>query len=167
MAFSSKLKLVFLFLHFFSFIPLSLSNPNYLPLNLKKEKDIHELLPKYNLPIGLLPGNVKSYTLSTKDNSFTIELTHHCYVYFKDQLAYYDTHIRGKLAYGKVFDVHGIQAKKLFIWVSVTGMEVDQNSNMIEFHAGAFTQELPAEDFQTIPVCQEKGFQEIEWTSSI
>lgn len=125
------------------------------------ETDVHDLLPLYNLPKGILPRDVKSYTLSNKDNSFTIELSSNpCYVKFKDQVVYYDKIVRGKLGYGKVTGVSGIQAKKFFIWVSVTGMEVDQNNDMVEFHVGALSQELPAKDFQTIPSCRAKGVQE-------
>ncbi|CAA0815191.1 Protein of unknown function- DUF538 [Striga hermonthica] len=64
--------------------------------------DIHDLLPRYNLPEGLLPREVESYTLSDTDDSFTVELSSSpCYVRFGDQLVYYDNIIRGKLARGQ------------------------------------------------------------------
>lgn len=162
---SANLKFLFIFLHVFFLASLSLSNPNLLPLDLKDTvKSIHELLPKYGLPIGLLPGNVKSYSLK-EDNSFTVELTHQCYVTIADHKAYYDTHIKGKLDYGKVYDVSGIQAKKFFLWVSVSSMEVDDKSKMIEFHVGPFTEKIPVKEFQTIPICREKGIRESDSAS--
>ncbi|KAL0369923.1 UNVERIFIED_CONTAM: hypothetical protein Sangu_0310400 [Sesamum angustifolium] len=123
--------------------------------------DVHDLLPLYNLPKGLLPREIKSYSLSNTDNSFTIELSSNpCYVKFNGQLVYYDKIIKGKLGQGKVTDVSGIQAKKLFIWVSVTGIDVDEKNDMIEFHVGALSQELPAKDFQDVHSCKAKGFRE-------
>ncbi|GER50671.1 hypothetical protein STAS_27989 [Striga asiatica] len=110
--------------------------------------DIHDLLPRYNLLEGLLLREVESYTLSDTDDSFTVELSSSpCYVRFGDQLIYYDNIIRGKLARGKVSDVSGIQAKKFFLWVPVTGIEVDEENQMIDFHVGALSQKLPAKDF--------------------
>ncbi|KAL3519032.1 hypothetical protein ACH5RR_021621 [Cinchona calisaya] len=159
MEFSSKLQLVLLF-SLFLIPPFSTSLKTTTP-------DVHDLFPKYNLPKGLLPGNVESYSVSSEDNTFTIELTHHCYVQFKDQLVLYDKVLTGKLGYGKVSDVTGIHAKKLFIWVSVTGMDFDENSNTIEFHVGILSQSLPADMFQTIPTCQNKEFQESLLLASI
>lgn len=107
---------------------------------------------------------MKGYSLA-EDNSFTVELTHHCYVTIAGHEAYYDTHIKGKLDYGKVYDVSGIQAKKFFLWVSVSSMEVDQKSNMIEFHVGHFSEKISADAFKTIPVCREKSIRESESAS--
>ncbi|GLT82388.1 hypothetical protein SLE2022_007710 [Rubroshorea leprosula] len=118
-------------------------------------EDVHDLLSAYGFPKGLLPNNVKSYTLSD-DGDFSVELYNPCYVQF-DQLVYYDKQIKGKLSYGSVHGVSGIQAKKLFIWVSVTGIEVDKTSDMIEFYVGALSEKLPAKDFQVIPACKSKA----------
>lgn len=119
--------------------------------------DVHDLLPKYGLPKGLLPDNVNSYTLS-EDGSFEIYLESPCYVHF-DQLVYYNKNIKGKLSYGSVSDVSGIQAKKLFIWVSVTGIQVDKGSDSVEFYVGALSEKLPAKQFEDIPVCKSKACQ--------
>lgn len=124
---------------------------------LQSVSDVHDLLPKYGLPKGLLPNNVKSYTLSG-DGNFEIELEKPCYVQF-DQLVYYNKKIKGKLSYGSVSDVSGIQAKKLFLWVSVTGIKADKDSGMVEFYVGAFSEKLPAKQFEDIPVCNTKACQ--------
>ncbi|XP_016488943.2 uncharacterized protein LOC107808893 [Nicotiana tabacum] len=157
MALSQKSQLLFcslLFIFFSQSLSFNRSRPN-------KDDDIHDLLPSYNLPKGLLPNNVKSYTLSPKDNSFTVQLTHPCYVQFQDQLVYYQKEIKGKMSYGEVSDVSGIQAKKLFVWVPVTGINVDEESHMIEFHVGFLSEKLPAKDFETIPTCKNnKGCQD-------
>ncbi|CAI9106749.1 OLC1v1005970C1 [Oldenlandia corymbosa var. corymbosa] len=152
MAFSPKIQfLLFISLYL---IPLSISH------EASALTDVHDLFPKYNLPKGLLPDNVKSYSLSSVDSSFKIELTHQCYVQFKDQLVLYDTTITGKLYFGKVSDVSGIHARRFFIWVPVTGMDVDEVDNMIEFHVGFLSQKLPVDDFQIIPTCLDKKLQD-------
>ena len=156
MAFSSKLQLLFLIS--VSLIPISLcSNPNR-PLSSFKTStpDVHDLLPNYSLPKGLIPGNVKSYSLNS-DSTFTIELTHECYVKFTD-LVYYKTVLTGKLGDGKVSDVSGIEVKKLFAWLPITGIQVDGSS--IEFQVGFLSEKLPASLFQEIPTCRNKEFQQ-------
>ncbi|GMJ04754.1 hypothetical protein HRI_004144600 [Hibiscus trionum] len=116
--------------------------------------DVHDLLPSYNLPKGIVPDNVKSYTLSST-GEFTIELESTCYVHF-DELVYYEKTIRGKLSYGAVHGVSGIQAKMFFLWLPVTGIEVDGKSGMVQFFVGSLSKKLPAQQFQDIPVCKSK-----------
>jgi hypothetical protein len=141
-------------------LSLSLRNPNLNPNRPSSPlqsitEDVHDLLIKYGLPKGLLPNNVKAYTLSD-DGSFSIELTNPCYVQF-DQLVYYDKKINGRLSYGSVSSVSGIQAKKLFLWVSVTGMQADKDTDTIEFYVGALSEKLPAKQFENVPVCKSKA----------
>ena len=118
--------------------------------------DIHDLLPQYGFPKGLLPNNVLSYTLSS-DASFLLHLDAPCYVYWEDQLVYYDTLIKGTLTYGSVSQVSGIQGQKLFLWLPVTGIKLHQDSGMLQFFVGPFSQTLPATDFQDIPGCSRRG----------
>lgn len=117
--------------------------------------DIHDLLPKYGFPRGLIPDNVKSYNVSD-DGSFEIQLGSPCYVHF-DELVYYDRKVKGKMSYGSVTGVSGIQAKKLFIWVTVTGIKVESGSGMIEFYVGALSEKLPAKQFEEVPQCKSKA----------
>lgn len=157
----SPISLLLMLLALFSETHLSFSfrnpklNPNRQSSPLQSVTDVHDLLPQYGLPKGLLPNNVKSYTL-TDDGSFTIELTRPCYVQF-DRLVYYDKKVNGKLSYGSVSNVSGIQAKKLFLWVSVTGIQADKNSDSIEFYVGPLSEKLPAKQFENIPVCKSKA----------
>lgn len=117
--------------------------------------DIHDLLPLYGLPKGLIPSDIQSYTLDKASGLFSIEMTRTCYVHFQ-QLVWYDKHIKGKLSYGAVHDVSGIQAKELFLWLPVTGIEKVKNSDMLRFFVGALSEDLPAEQFQEIPQCKSK-----------
>uniref|UniRef100_A0A7N0ZSW6 DUF538 family protein n=1 Tax=Kalanchoe fedtschenkoi TaxID=63787 RepID=A0A7N0ZSW6_KALFE len=125
----------------------------------QSSNEIHDLLPTYGFPRGLIPNNVNSYTLSD-DGHFQIFLQRPCYVQFGDQLVYYDKVVKGKLKYGSVTDVSGIQAKKLFVWVTVTGIDADFASDLIEFHVGVLSEKLPAKQFQEIPSCKNKACSE-------
>ncbi|KAJ4769550.1 hypothetical protein LUZ62_053807 [Rhynchospora pubera] len=115
---------------------------------------VHELLPKYGLPAGLLPDAVKSYTLSD-DGAFEIQLSSSsCYVHFPSNLVYLDSTITGTLSYGRLSNLSGIQAKKLFVWVTVTGIVAHPDQNTVEFQVGFLSQSLPDSEFQTIPRCK-------------
>ncbi|KAK6925736.1 Protein of unknown function DUF538 [Dillenia turbinata] len=134
-------------------------NPNRPSLSKsnKPTRDVHEVLPFYGLPKGLLPNNVIAYDLND-EGDFTITLEHSCYVQF-DQLVYYEKTIKGKLSYGLVSDVAGIQVKKLFVWVPVTGMKADEDNAMIEFFVGVLSQKLPVDLFENVPTCKNKACQ--------
>ncbi|KAF5748811.1 hypothetical protein HS088_TW04G00771 [Tripterygium wilfordii] len=148
------LSLIFLSLTHLSFsTPF---NPNHPISPLFAVNDVHDLLPQYGFPRGLIPANAKSYTLEDDTGSFTIHLEAPCYVQF-DQLVWYDKIIKGRLTYGAVHDVSGIQAKKLFLWLPVTGIEVDKDAGMLEFYVGALSEKLPAKQFQEVPTCRGKG----------
>lgn len=136
-----------------------------LPFNsIKSAADVHDLLPKYGLPRGLIPDAVKSYSIS-EDGSFEMEFEHPCYVMF-DRLVYFDRRVKGKVSYGCISDVSGIQAKKLFLWVSVTRIQVDSDPNFIEFYVGALSEKLPAKQFENVPTCKSKGCQRSKLESS-
>ncbi|XP_076918002.1 uncharacterized protein At5g01610-like [Bidens hawaiensis] len=129
--------------------------------------DIHDILTEFGLPIGILPNAVESYTLSPTDGAFTVHLTRPCYVKFDDQTVYYSKDIQGKLTYGSVSDVTGIQAKQLFLWLSVTGMDLDTDSGMLEFHVGVLSKILPADMFSEVPECRSKACGHESYTQSI
>ncbi|KAJ4889802.1 hypothetical protein Rs2_29550 [Raphanus sativus] len=114
--------------------------------------DVHDLLPRYGFPKGLLPDNVKSYTLSD-GGDFTVDLNTPCYVDFPGQTVFYDKKIAGKLSVGSVKDVEGIKAKELFIWASITAMKSDPSSGDIVFSVGFVSKSLPASMFVNVPSC--------------
>lgn len=116
-------------------------------------EDVHDLLPHFGFPRGLIPSSVKDYSLS-EDGEFEVHMDHPCYVQF-DDLVYYDKKIKGQLTYGSIVDVTGIQAKKLFLWVPVTG--IDAASGYIQFHVGALSETLPAEQFENVRPCRSKA----------
>ncbi|EOA36536.1 hypothetical protein CARUB_v10011594mg [Capsella rubella] len=117
--------------------------------------DIHDLLPRYGFPKGLLPDNVKSFTISD-DGDFTVDLTSPCYVHFSDQLVFYGKNIAGKLSYGSARDVRGIQAKEAFLWLPITAMESDPSSATVVFSVGFISKTLPVSMFENVPSCSRK-----------
>ncbi|KAH0997937.1 hypothetical protein GBA52_021801 [Prunus armeniaca] len=70
---------------------------------------VFEILPKYGLPSGLLPASVSNYTLSD-DGRFVVVLGKPCYVQF-EYLVYYEKTITGKLTYGAITELKGIQVQ--------------------------------------------------------
>ncbi|XP_038880736.1 uncharacterized protein LOC120072336 isoform X2 [Benincasa hispida] len=139
----------------FSLFLLILAVSTQTHLSFSTSTDIHDLLPLYGFPIGLLPNNVQSYTLSD-DGSFDIQLQSDCYVKFTD-LVYYGRNIKGKLSYGSLTDVSGIQVKKLFAWLPITGIKVSQGSKSIEFAVGFLSENLPVSMFESIPTCRKRA----------
>ncbi|MGV7354929.1 DUF538 domain-containing protein, partial [Mycobacterium kansasii] len=64
--------------------------------------DIHDILPEFNIPKGILPDVPNTYSLSKSDGSFAVQLDHPCYVKFDGQLVYYGPVITGTLSYGRI-----------------------------------------------------------------
>lgn len=90
----------------------------------------------------------------TVDGSFTVQLTHPCYVQFVDEVLHYREEIKGELSDGWVYDVSGLLTRKSFAWVSITGIDVDEDDNdFIVFHLAFLTEKLRAQLFQDIPTC--------------
>ncbi|XP_047321180.1 uncharacterized protein LOC124925253 [Impatiens glandulifera] len=118
---------------------------------------VHEILHLYGFPRGLMPRSAKGYTLSA-DGTFEVELEGICYVQFKEQhLVYFDKVIRGKLKHGSVFIMSGIQTKKFFFWVPITGIYVQEITGMLDFHVGPLSEKIPAKQFDKIRNCLKKG----------
>uniref|UniRef100_A0A0C9RNE3 TSA: Wollemia nobilis Ref_Wollemi_Transcript_8709_1002 transcribed RNA sequence n=1 Tax=Wollemia nobilis TaxID=56998 RepID=A0A0C9RNE3_9CONI len=117
------------------------------------DQPVSEILAKYGLPIGLLPDSVKSYSLGD-DGSFKVELDKPCYVQF-NYLVYYEKTITGKLSYGKITGLDGIQAKQFFIWVDVTGIVMDlPSSDYIYFQVGIISKKIDISWFESVPTCK-------------
>uniref|UniRef100_A0A1D1YLT4 Uncharacterized protein At5g01610 n=1 Tax=Anthurium amnicola TaxID=1678845 RepID=A0A1D1YLT4_9ARAE len=118
---------------------------------------VYDLLPVFGLPRGLLPGNVVNYTRSD-DGGFAVELSEPCYVQFSE-LAYYERTITGKISYGLISSLTGIQARKFYIWVAITRIAVDSGDDTIQFDTGVISEKHPASEFDHIRPCK-------KWASS-
>ncbi|CAL0324973.1 unnamed protein product [Lupinus luteus] len=115
---------------------------------------VYELLPKYGLPSGLLPSTVTDYTLSEDDGRFIVVLDKPCYVQF-DYQVYYDKTVSGKLSYGSITDLKGIEVQRLFLWLNVDEIRVDlPPSNSIYFQVGLINKKLSVDQFKTVHSCR-------------
>ncbi|KAJ8760038.1 hypothetical protein K2173_010894 [Erythroxylum novogranatense] len=120
----------------------------------KNHLSVYEILPKYGLPSGLLPSTVTNYSLA-EDGRFVVELENPCYVQF-DYLVYYDKHITGRLSYGSITDLKGIQVQRFFLWFDVDEIKVDlPPSESIYFQVGIINKKLDIDQFKTVHSCRD------------
>ncbi|XP_028765925.1 uncharacterized protein LOC114723852 isoform X2 [Neltuma alba] len=144
------LTLLTISLFFFTIITPSFS----LYLHDDSNQTVYEILPIFGLPSGLLPDSVVDYSLSS-DGSFVVHLKKPCYVEF-DYLVYYDTTITGKLSYGSITDLEGIQVRRFFLWLDVDEIRVDlPPSASIYFQVGFINKKLDIDQFKTIHSCRD------------
>ncbi|MBA0667039.1 hypothetical protein Goklo_000164 [Gossypium klotzschianum] len=138
----SLISLIFLFS-----IPKSLSA-------LDPQPAVWDMLPKYGLPSGLLPSTVTDYVLH-EDGRFIVTLGSPCYVQF-EYLVYYDKTITGKLGYGSITDLKGIQVKRFLFWLDVDEITVDlPPTGSIYFQVGFINKKLDVDQFQTVHSCRD------------
>ncbi|XP_062076715.1 uncharacterized protein LOC133781672 [Humulus lupulus] len=117
-----------------------------------KAPTVFDVLPEFGLPSGLLPDSVISYTLS-EDGRFVVFLENPCYIEF-DYLVYYDKTIRGKLNYGSITELEGIQVRRFFLWLGVDEIRVDlPPSDSIYFQVGFINKKLDLDQFKTVRSC--------------
>ena len=114
---------------------------------------VFDLLPIFGLPSGLFPDSVVNYTL-LDDGQFAVVLENPCYIEF-DYLVYYDKVITGKLSYGSITELKGIQVRRFFIWFDVSEIRVDlPPSDSIYFQVGWFiNKKLDVHQFMTVRSC--------------
>ncbi|CAA2938478.1 Hypothetical predicted protein [Olea europaea subsp. europaea] len=134
----------------FSFLVLFLSPP------LSHSSSIHDLLQSRGLPAGLLPKEVKSYTLS-ESGLLEVFLDGPCMTKF-DTMAFYDSVVRANLTYGSLTGVEGFSQEELFLWLPVKDIVVgDPKSGVILFDIGVAHKQLSLSLFEDPPDCNEKS----------
>ncbi|KAE8666527.1 non-specific lipid-transfer protein-like protein [Hibiscus syriacus] len=159
---NSHLGLALIYLIFLFPIPKSLSalEPQPAP------PTVWDILPQYGLPSGLLPSTVTDYVLHD-DGRFVVMLASPCYIQF-DYLVYYEKTITGKLGYGSITDLKGIQVKRFFLWFDVDEIKVDlPPSDSIYFQVGFINKKLDVDQFKTVHSCRDEvtGSCEYSWKS--
>ncbi|KAH7849822.1 hypothetical protein Vadar_023477 [Vaccinium darrowii] len=116
-------------------LPLSLSsptsNPNSQSTATTPPLTAHAELTNHGFPIGLLPTDVKTYTLNATTGDFTIHLGGDCKVTLPpdNYLATYSKRVTGKIVNGRIAEIDGIRVRAFFQWWSITGIR----SNAIGF----------------------------------
>ncbi|CDP05827.1 unnamed protein product [Coffea canephora] len=138
------------FLVSLGFLVLFISLPSSHPLS------IHDLLKTRGLPAGLLPKDVKSYTLS-ENGLLEVFLEGPCLTKF-DTMAFYESVVRANLTYGGLTGVEGFSQEELFLWVPVKDIIVDDpKSGLILFDIGLAHKQLSLSLFEDPPDCKQDG----------
>ncbi|XP_047313834.1 uncharacterized protein LOC124917434 [Impatiens glandulifera] len=148
----ASLNVKLLFLHFFIFYCFTFTIAASSSTN---GPTVYQVFPKFGLPTGLLPNSVKSYSLSP-DGEFVIEMEYPCFIRF-EYLVYYETKITGKLKYGSISDLKGIQVQRFLLWFDVDVIRVDLPlSDSIYFQIGMINKRLEINQFKTVHTCTRK-----------
>ncbi|KAK9079041.1 hypothetical protein SSX86_000710 [Deinandra increscens subsp. villosa] len=122
---------------------------------------IYDIAHQFGFPSGILPDSVTSYSTLPADDgesfNFVVFLDKPCYVEYDDGfLVYFDYKITGKITYGKITELKGLQGKKYLFWLTIEEIEVDGSSLK-------FTQYWPISVysdialFERIPTCKDKS----------
>ncbi|KAM5585794.1 hypothetical protein ABKV19_004949 [Rosa sericea] len=126
-----------------------------LPLSLSSSS-IHDLLRSQGLPAGLLPKEVKSYSLSD-DGFLQVFLDAPCLTKFENRV-FFDSVVRANLSYGSLIGVEGLTQEELFLWLPVKDIIVDDpGSGLILFDIGVAHKQLSLSLFEDPPSCKPSG----------
>ncbi|KAI3706335.1 hypothetical protein L6452_23992 [Arctium lappa] len=127
------------------------------PLISANPPTIYEALEQFGLPVGLLPDSVTSYTYDPTDGSFVVELKKPCYIKF-DYLVYFKTKITGKINYGVLSEIKGLQAQVFLFWLNIDEIRVDvPAASNVYLKLGSISQTLDIKQFQTIHPCRDNA----------
>ncbi|KAE8125696.1 hypothetical protein FH972_020472 [Carpinus fangiana] len=117
---------------------------------------IHDLLRSKGLPPGLLPKEVKSYTL-LENGTLEVFLDGPCLTRFENRV-YFDSVVRANLTYGSLIGVVGLSQEELFLWLPVKDIIVDDpKSGLILFDIGVAHKQLSLSLFEDPPSCKSQG----------
>ncbi|XP_038905336.1 uncharacterized protein LOC120091403 [Benincasa hispida] len=147
------------FFHFTIFFTISLSLISLsLPSSLSLSSTIHDLLRSKGLPPGLLPKEVKSYSLSP-NGLLEVFLDGPCLTKYENRVLFQSV-VRANLSYGSLIGVQGLTQEELFLWLPVKDIIVDDpKSGLILFDIGVAHKQLALSLFEDPPSCksQPKG----------
>ncbi|KAK9269096.1 hypothetical protein L1049_000865 [Liquidambar formosana] len=117
---------------------------------------VHDLLRSKGLPAGLIPKDVKSYTLSDT-GLLEVFLDGPCLTKFENRV-YFDSVVRANLSYGGLIGVVGLSQEELFLWLPVKGIIVDDpKSGLILFDIVVAHKQLSLSLFEDPPDCKPQG----------
>lgn len=141
-------------------LPLSLSsptsNPNSQSTATTPPLTAHAELTNHGFPIGLLPTDVKTYTLNATTGDFAIHLGGDCKVTLPpdNYLATYSKRVTGKIVNGRIAEIDGIRVRAFFQWWSITGIR--SNGDDLVFEVGVVSAKYPVKNFDVSPECEGK-----------
>ncbi|CAN6169830.1 unnamed protein product [Urochloa humidicola] len=112
------------------------------------------ILEKNNLPRGLLPNGVKSYTLSP-EGKFEVTLAAECDfpINFggQDFKFRFASTVGGVIQAGSIHEVYGVRVQIKFGWLGLR--QVDRAGDQLTLQVQQFTQSFPVSAFAVSPSC--------------
>lgn len=111
---------------------------------------VPELMDRFGLPRALLPDTARRYLLHD-DGSFDLYLDDGCEVEAGGYRVFYSIKISGVVAPRRVTGLEGVRVRVLFVWVPVTGIEVD--GGVVTVSVGPVKKSFPAVGFKASPRC--------------
>ncbi|CAL5053174.1 unnamed protein product [Urochloa decumbens] len=114
----------------------------------------YDILEKNNLPRGLLPTGVQSYTLNP-EGKFEVTLAAECDFpitlggqQFKFRFA---STVGGVIQAGSIHEIYGVSVQIKFAWLGVR--QVDRAGDQLTLQVQQFTQSFPVSAFAASPSC--------------
>jgi hypothetical protein len=108
-------------------------------------------------PRGLLPANVRGYTLDAGSGDFAVDLEGSCRIVLPagNYLASFNSRLTGRLDEGRISGLSGIRVRAFFSWWSITGIRAD--GDQLVFEVGSVSAKFPARDFNASLECPGKA----------
>ncbi|RCV26036.1 hypothetical protein SEVIR_5G219700v4 [Setaria viridis] len=108
-------------------------------------------------PRGLLPANVRGYTLDTGSGDFAVDLHSSCRIVLPagSYLAAFNNRLTGRLDDRRISGLSGIRVRAFFRWWSITGIRAD--GDQLVFEVGSVSAKFPARDFNASLECPAKA----------
>lgn len=108
-------------------------------------------------PRGLLPSNVRGYTLDAGSGDFAVDLHSSCRIVLPagNYLASFNHRLTGRLDEGRISGLDGIRVRAFFRWWSITGIRAD--GDQLVFEVGSVSAKFPARDFNASLECPAKA----------
>uniref|UniRef100_A0A0D9V2J6 DUF642 domain-containing protein n=1 Tax=Leersia perrieri TaxID=77586 RepID=A0A0D9V2J6_9ORYZ len=108
-------------------------------------------------PRGLLPANVRGYTLDGGSGDFAVNLASSCRIVLPagSYLASFDDRLTGRLDERRISGLSGIRVRAFFRWWSITGIRADGDE--LVFEVGSVSAKFPARHFNASLECPAKA----------
>jgi len=120
--------------------------------NSKDDSSIHELLRSMGLPAGLVPKQVKSYTVA-ENGRLEVFLDGPCMAKYENRVIF-ESVFSANLSYGSLIGVQGMSQEELFLWLPVKDIIVNYpTSGVVLIDIGVAHKQLSLSLFEDPPDC--------------
>ncbi|KAF0898496.1 hypothetical protein E2562_008097 [Oryza meyeriana var. granulata] len=104
-------------------------------------------------PRGLLPANVRGYTLDAGSGDFAVDLISSCRIVLPagSYLASFSDRLTGRLDDRCISGLSGIRVRAFFRWWTITGIRADGDD--LVFEVGSVSAKFPARHFNASLEC--------------